>query len=114
DCDFAVVGNFLGLASGYYRSADAHRETSPVLVTEPEVDRLAGAHEPHRAAQAAILESIAHAMLFALHSLHCTDKCPRGRSGPWRGLTLAPTALPSFSINTMVAVAAIRRMSADP
>ena len=51
------------------------------------------AHEPHRAAQAAILESIAHAMLLALHSLHCTDKCPRGRSGPWRRLTLAPTAL---------------------
>jgi hypothetical protein len=72
------------------------------------------AHEPHRAAQAAILESIAHAMLLALHSLHCTDKCPRGRSGPWRRLTLAPTALPSFSINTMVAVAAIRGMSADP
>jgi hypothetical protein len=36
---------------------------------------LAGGHEAHRAAQAAILESIAHAMLLALHSLHCTDKC---------------------------------------
>src|SRR6516164_7913448 len=25
----------------------------------------------------------------ALHSLHCTDKCPMGRSSPWPRLTLA-------------------------
>ena len=45
---------------------------SPVLVTEPEIARLAGGREAHRAAQAATLELIAHAMLlsaslFALH-----------------------------------------------
>ena len=44
---------------------------------------MAGGHEAHRAALAAILESIAHAVLLALHSLHCRNKCPRGRSSPW-------------------------------
>ena len=38
---------------------------SPVLVTEPEIARLAGGREAHRAAQAATLELIAHAMLLS-------------------------------------------------
>ena len=42
------------------------------------------------------LELIAHAWNLVLHSLHCTDKCPVGRSSPWPHLNLAPTALPSL------------------
>jgi hypothetical protein len=61
--------------------------------SEPEIPRLTGGHEAHRAAQA---ELIAHAWNLVLHSLRCTDKCPTGRSGPWPRLTLAPTALPSL------------------
>ena len=45
---------------------------SPSWFTEPEMARLTGGHEAHRAAQAATLELITHAMLlsvseFALH-----------------------------------------------
>ena len=42
-----------------------------------------------RAAQAATLELVAHAMLL-------NDKCPVGRSSPWPRLNLAPTVLPSL------------------
>src|SRR5262249_48210979 len=42
------------------------------------------------------LTLIAHAWNLVLHSLHCTDKCPVGRSSPWPRLNLAPTSLPSL------------------
>ena len=38
---------------------------SPSWFTEPEMARLTGGHEAHRAAQAATLELIAHAMLLS-------------------------------------------------
>ena len=78
------------------------------MVTEPEIARLAGGHEAHRAAQAAILEAIAHAMLLALHSLHCRDKCPMGRSSPWPVSPLPQARCHPWSTNPMVGVAAIR------
>ena len=87
---------------------------SPSWFTEPEMARLTGGHEAHRAAQAATLELIAHAWNIVLHSLHCTDKCPVGRSSPWPHLNLAPTALPSLLYQRDGRLMAIRGMSADP
>src|SRR5262252_642529 len=67
DCNFAVVDNFWDRLFGTNRSIDAQREVYIVFVTAPETARLTGGHEAHRAAQAATLESIAHAMLFGAH-----------------------------------------------
>ena len=69
---------------------------SPPWSPSPRYPRLNRRHEAHRAAKAVILELIADAWDLVLHSLHCTDRCPLGRSSPWPHLNLGTIALPSL------------------
>jgi hypothetical protein len=75
---------------------------------------LAGAAKRTRAARPGTLELIAHAWCLALHSLHCTDKCPMGRHSLWPRLTLAPDRLAIPALLSLAGVAVIRGKSADP